>query len=143
MGLSHNTTAEQMTQSVLEGVALAFMQDKQCLQNAGLALKNIYLLGGGAQNHYWAAIIASALNHELRVLPQAQTGAACGAAHLAYLADPQHKQTHPFKLGPEMIIAPQPQWTQTYHEKIDLFTDLYRHIKPCFARIHSQKKETA
>ncbi len=84
--LGHETGRNAMTQAVLEGVAFAFRDGKAALESAGAPITEALVIGGGARSGLWLSILANVLDIRLHRYPQAETGAAFGAARLARLA---------------------------------------------------------
>ena len=82
IGMTPETTREQMTSAVLEGVAFALLHNLDIIRESGLIVSRSKICGGGAKNKTWLKIIASALDITLEVSPDEQ-GAALGAALLA------------------------------------------------------------
>ncbi|OOY10952.1 xylulokinase [Thioclava marina] len=85
-GLSHLSTAESMTQAVMEGVAFAFRDCQRVLAEAGTRVDQLIAVGGGSRSRLWLEMIATNLDTEI-LLPEAgDYGAAFGAARLGLCA---------------------------------------------------------
>jgi xylulokinase len=84
-GLTHDTSALALVQSVMEGVALALADGHDALIASGAHIGNVVLTGGGARSTLWARLIASAIGLPLEIQAGAETGPALGAARLARL----------------------------------------------------------
>ncbi len=85
-GLTHDSGRAQLARAVLEGVAFAFADGQQALQDGGARIDNVSLVGGGARSALWAQILADTLGRPLQRHSGAEVGAALGAARLARLA---------------------------------------------------------
>ncbi len=81
-GMTPATTREEMTLSILEGVAFALRQNLEIIRNLGVNITTSKICGGGARNKLWLKIIASVCNVEL-LIPEREQGGALGAALLA------------------------------------------------------------
>ena len=85
-GLGAETSVEDLTQAVLEGVAFGLCDSVQALRATGARLDRLFAIGGGAASRYWVELIATVLGVTL-VLPKAgEFGAALGAARLGLVA---------------------------------------------------------
>lgn len=82
-GLDHDTSAADIAQSVLEGVAFGMADGLTALCDAGVNVDHISVIGGGSQSYYWGQILAAALQRPLVYRDGAATGPAFGAARLA------------------------------------------------------------
>ena len=69
-----------------EGVALGLRDGLQTLGSPEPALQSLSLVGGGARDAWWAQLLADTLGLPLTLHEGAETGAALGAARLAWLA---------------------------------------------------------
>ncbi|MBU2992420.1 xylulokinase [Octadecabacter sp. 1_MG-2023] len=85
-GLSHDTTQEDMTQAVLEGVAFGLRDSLEALRSVGAAPQRLFAIGGGAKSEYWVSLIATVFNLPLDLPAGGEFGAALGAARLGICA---------------------------------------------------------
>lgn len=85
LGLSSQTTKEQMSLAVLEGVAFALRDCLELVKGCGIEVKTSTICGGGAKSALWQSIIANVLNVELNTV-ETEQGPAYGAAILAMAA---------------------------------------------------------
>jgi xylulokinase len=85
-GLDHGTGRAALARAVLEGVAFAFADGKDALEEAGTAIGGLQVIGGGARSVFWGRILATALDRPLLYPTGAEVGPAFGAARLARLA---------------------------------------------------------
>lgn len=84
--LGADTDRQQMTQAVLEGVAFAFRDGKQAMEQGGAKLHGAMVIGGGARSALWLQILSDVLDMPLTRTGGAEAGAALGAARLGRLA---------------------------------------------------------
>jgi xylulokinase len=85
-GLTAAHGREALAYAVAEGVALGLCDGLQTLGAPEPALQSLSLVGGGARDAWWAQLLADALGLPLTLHEGAETGAALGAARLAWLA---------------------------------------------------------
>ncbi|MSP53167.1 MAG: xylulokinase [Gammaproteobacteria bacterium] len=132
-GMTHETQRPQLTQAVLEGVALNFAEGQDCILQSGMQIKKIAVVGGGARSLYWGKILAATLNQPLTYYANREIGGALGAARLAYLAVNGVASLSDFPCLPiEQIIEPNTQWVDKYAKKKERFKKLYQAIKSEF-----------
>lgn len=81
-GMSMDTTREDMTQAVLEGVAFALRDSLEVAKSLGIKIDSSKICGGGAKSPLWRNIIASVLNLKLEIVEN-EEGPGFGAAILA------------------------------------------------------------
>lgn len=86
-GLSHDTDAAAACYAVIEGVAFGMRDGLDALRAAGAAPGRLAVVGGGARSDFWVQLHADLFGLELVTLEGGETGAALGAARLAWLAD--------------------------------------------------------
>ena len=84
-GMRMDSTREDLTQAVLEGVAFGLRDALEIARAAGLEVRSAGLSGGGAKSPLWRRILANILDLEL-TLPATEQGPGMGAAMLAAVA---------------------------------------------------------
>ena len=132
-GLTPSTTPEQVTQAVLEGVALSLADVQGSLEETGALPDRIAVNGGGSRSRFWMRILASALNKTVLLQDGSESGPAFGAARLARLAatgeDPAAVCSKP-RIAEE--IAPDQALAEAYSQRLTRFRALYRAVVPLF-----------
>jgi xylulokinase len=132
-GLTPSTTPEQVTQSVLEGVAFSLADCQAYVEETGPLPSRIAVNGGGARSRFWMRIVASALNRTVVLFEGGEGGPAFGAARLARLAvtgeDPITVCTKPAIAA---AIEPEPDLSAAYRERLKKYQSLYRALVPEF-----------
>jgi xylulokinase len=132
-GLTHETSAEAIAQSVLEGVAFAFRDGMDALLASGAKIESISVIGGGARSAYWGKILSAVLRRPLTYRDSGAVGPAYGAARLARMAAEN--------AGIEEVCAPPPilhvaepddRLAEHYAQKIGRYRQLYRNLKDLF-----------
>ena len=82
IGMSMDTSREDMNQAVLEGVAFGLRDSLEIVRSLGIEVSRSKICGGGARSGIWKKILANILNVTLEV-PEADEGPALGGAVLA------------------------------------------------------------
>ncbi|MDF1760371.1 MAG: xylulokinase [Coxiellaceae bacterium] len=135
-GMSYDTDASALMQSVLEGVALAFAEGQQILQDKGVEIQEVNLVGGGSRSAHWAQLLASVLQRPMAVLDSSEVGGALGAAKLAWLghtaADISELQTP----SVTQVFDPDVSMQRYYEERLGLFKNLYRDNRSYFGGLY-------
>lgn len=62
IGMSMDTTREDMTQAVLEGVAFGLRDSLEVARSLGISIERSKICGGGAKSPLWRKIIAAVMN---------------------------------------------------------------------------------
>ncbi|OQW46650.1 MAG: xylulokinase [Proteobacteria bacterium SG_bin6] len=86
VGLEHDSDPGRLILAVLEGVAFAFADGAAVLDQAGAAIDDIAVIGGGARSRLWGTVLAAALGRALDYRRDAAVGPAYGAGRLARIA---------------------------------------------------------
>jgi xylulokinase len=132
-GMTHTTTRADLTRAVLEGVAFAFADGQEAMVQAGVAIDEVSVVGGGAKSLYWGQILATILERPLLYRANRDVGAALGAARLAWLAaNPCDPQTAFVTPALENQIEPEQNRLEHYREKRALFKKLYTRLADVF-----------
>jgi xylulokinase len=134
IGMTHSTSAGDLVQSVLEGVAFAFAQGQQVIENAGVIIDNVAVTGGGARSTYWGEILSTILQRPLIYRRQAAIGGAFGAARLAWYSDHGGDFQTAFPSQEiEQIIYPIEANFAQMQKKRRVFESLYPVLKSTFS----------
>ena len=131
IGMSMDTTQEDMTLAVLEGVAFALRDSLECARALGIQITSSRLCGGGAKSALWQKIMANVLNIDIELLC-AEEGPGLGAAMLAAVASGEYPTVgDAAKRIVEMseIIHPTPEIAAAYEERYSVFRKLYPALK--------------
>jgi xylulokinase len=132
-GLTASSGPTQVTQAVLEGVALSLADAQGFLADTGALPDRIAVNGGGSRNRFWMSILASALGKTVLLQEGSGSGPAFGAARLARLAAGGEEPVEAcLKPKIESTISPQPALSAAYAERLPAFRALYRAVAPLF-----------
>lgn len=85
VGMSMNTSREDMVKAVMEGVAFALRDCVEIARESGINLTTAKICGGGAKSRIWCQITADVLKMDLEI-PACGEGPAYGAALMAMVA---------------------------------------------------------
>lgn len=85
-GLSADTTRDDLTRAVLEGVAFGLRDSFEALMATDAKVEQLIAIGGGTGSRYWLRLIASVLGVPLHLPSSGEFGAALGAARLGIVA---------------------------------------------------------
>lgn len=135
LGMRANTTREQMSLAVLEGVAFALRDCVECARQSGLNITKATVCGGGAKSAIWKRILANVLNCEIMSL-ETEQGPAYGAAILAMVGRGE-KDLNGIKplAGVKERISPETDIAARYEEKYRTFRKFYPSLKEIFSEI--------
>lgn len=132
-GMSGATTATDLVQAVLEGVALSLADCQAILARNGPLPEAVAVTGGGSRSRFWMRLLASALHRTILLQEGSETGPAHGAARLARLSvtgeDPAAVCMKPAIAGQ---IRPEPELVEAYADRLVRFRALYRALEGQF-----------
>ncbi len=130
-GMSMDTTREDMTQAVLEGVAFSFRDALEIVKSLGLNLERTKICGGGAKSALWRKIIANVLNLKVDII-ESEQGPGLGGAMLAAVGCGEYANVEEIAAKFVHIVAteePDPEIAAKYDAKYQTYRKLYPAIK--------------
>ena len=131
IGMRMDTTREQMTQAVMEGVAFALRDSYEVAKAQGIQMEKTRICGGGTKSELWRTIVANVLNLTVET-PEIEEGPAMGGAMLAAVGCGVFRDVAE---AAEQIVrvketlAPDPELAARYEEKYQIFRRLYPALK--------------
>ena len=131
LGMSMDTTRQEMSQAVLEGVAFGLRDSLEVARDLGVTVTSSRLCGGGAKSPLWQRILANVMKLTLEI-PVAEEGPALGAAMLAGVACglyPDVENACGRIVRVKSVVEPEPELIEKYEEKYQLFRKLYPALK--------------
>jgi len=137
IGLRMDTTRQQMTQAVLEGVAFAFRDCLEVARSQGAVISKSTLCGGGAKSTLWRRMMADILDIPLEI-PQTEQGPGYGAAILAGVVCGAWKNVNEAAMKlvhVKEVDEPEPELAGRYEERYQKWHSLYPALKESFRRI--------
>ncbi|MDO4621822.1 MAG: xylulokinase [Eubacteriales bacterium] len=134
IGMTMDSTRQDMTQAVMEGVAFGIRDSLEAAKNLGIQVPHSMICGGGAKSPLWRKIFANVLNIELTI-PETEQGPGYGGAILAAVACGEYASV---KEACEKLVKvtasekPDPVIAARYEEKYRVFHQLYPALKDLF-----------
>ncbi len=135
IGMSMDSTREDMTQAVMEGVAFGMRDSLEAARKLGIEVTRSMICGGGARSEQWKEIFANVLNVTLTV-PETEQGPGYGGAILAAVACGEFasvKDACDQLITITSEVRPEPEIAARYEEKYQQFRELYPALKPFFS----------
>lgn len=131
VGMSMDTTREDMTQAMLEGVAFGLRDSMETAKSTGLIPERSKICGGGAKSPLWRKIIANVMNMKIDRI-ESEEGPGYGAAILAAVGCGAFSSVEE-AAGRLVKITdteePDPQLAGKYEEKYQKYRKLYPALK--------------
>ena len=134
VGMSMDTTREDMTLAVLEGVAFGLRDSLEVARSLGIRIDSSRICGGGAKSPLWRQIIAAVMNVKLEII-ESEEGPGYGAAILAAVGCGTFESVESAceKLVKVIdTVEPDSVLVQKYEEKYQKFKQLYPIMKNWF-----------
>ncbi|HSL14993.1 MAG TPA: FGGY family carbohydrate kinase [Actinomycetota bacterium] len=135
-GLTLAHTRAHMTRAILEGSAYALRDILEAMKAAGLDVRRLTIVGGGAKGELWRQIKADVTGLPVRV-PESVETTATGAAILAAVASGGHRTiddaVRAFVAYRPNEHQPDPERQQAYDETYTLYREVYHALKPVFS----------
>ena len=134
IGMSMDTTREDMTQAVLEGVAFAIRDSFEVAKSLGINITETKICGGGAKSPLWKKIVANVLNINVNVI-ESEEGPGLGGAMLAAVACGEYASVEEAAAKIVKVIdtvKPEPELAAKYEERYQHFKKIYPTVKCLF-----------
>lgn len=137
IGMTMDTTREDMTQAVLEGVAFGLRDSLEVARSLGIKIERTKICGGGAKSPLWKRMIANIMNLKVDVI-ESEEGPALGGAMLAAVACGEYESV---ETAAEKIVKivgtvePEADLVAKYEERYQQFKKIYPACKPVFDAI--------
>ena len=134
IGMTMDTTRQDMTQAVLEGVAFAFRDSLEIGKKSGINVERTKICGGGAKSKLWIKILANVLNLKVDILER-EEGPSLGAAILAAVAAGEYKNVE--EATEKMVrivetVEPQAELVEKYEGCYEKFRKIYPACKDVY-----------
>ena len=134
IGMSMDTTREDMTQAVLEGVAFGLRDSLEVARSIGVSPERTKICGGGAKSPLWRKIIANVMNMKVDII-ESEEGPGYGAAILAAVGCGVFSSVEEAAKKLVKVVAteePDSELTAKYEERYQKFRKLYPALKGMF-----------
>lgn len=129
-----DTTREDMTQAVLEGVAFGLRDSLEVAKSLGVQIERTKICGGGAKSPLWKKIIANVLNLKVDVI-ESEEGPALGGAMLAAVGCGEYSDVE--TIAGQIVkvidtVEPEKELVEKYEARYQEFRKLYPAVKALF-----------
>lgn len=136
-GMTMDTTREEMTQAVLEGVVFALRDSLEVARSLGITIERTKICGGGAKSPLWKKMVANILNLKVDVLEN-EEGPALGGAILAAVGcgeypDVQTAVKHLVHI--RETVEPEAELVKKYEKQYGKFREIYPAMKEVFKKL--------
>ena len=136
-GITMDTTREDMTQAVLEGVAFATRDMYEVAKSIGITPERTMICGGGAKSPLWRKMIANILNIKVDV-PACEEGPGMGGAMLAMVACGEYSSVEKAAAAIVKVKGteePDPELVEKYEARYQQFKEIYPALADTFDKI--------
>ncbi len=135
-GLTLSTGRGTLIRAILEGAAFALRHNVDVATEAGLTVREIRTVGGGARSRLWNQIKADVLGRPI-LIPERFLGAPFGDALLAGLGCGEYSDIRKTVRALEAIrerYDPEPAVRALYDERYAVYRELSGRLQPLFGR---------
>lgn len=137
IGMTMDTTREEMTQAVLEGVAFGLRDSLEVARSLGINIERTKICGGGAKSPLWKKIIANVMNLKVDVI-ESEEGPGYGGAILAAVGCGEYASVE--EAGDKLVkvvetIEPDAELVAKYEERYQKFRKIYPTVKGLFQEL--------
>lgn len=131
IGMTMDTTREEMTQAVLEGVAYGLRDSLEVARTLGIRPERTRICGGGAKSRLWRRIVANILDLKVDTV-ECEEGPGYGAAILAAVGCGVFETVDAAVqriVKVKETIEPEPELAAKYEQNYQRFRKLYPLLK--------------
>lgn len=134
IGMTMDTTREEMTQAVLEGVAFGLRDSLEVARKLGIQIERTKICGGGAKSPLWKKIIANVMNLKVDVI-ESEEGPGYGGAILAAVGCGAYASVE--EAAEKLVkivetVEPEEELVDRYEERYQKFRKIYPAVKELF-----------
>lgn len=134
IGMNMETSREDMTLAMMEGVAFALRDSYEIAKSLGITIERTKMCGGGAKSPLWRKIMANVLNLKVDIL-EAEEGPALGGAMLATVGCGKYVSVE--EAAEKIVriketIEPDPEIANLYEERYHVYKKIYPSVKSLF-----------
>lgn len=137
IGMTMDTTREEMTQAVLEGVAFGLRDSLEVARSLGIKIERTKICGGGAKSPLWKKIIANVMNLKVDVI-ESEEGPGYGGAILAAVGCGEFASVE--EAADKLVkvidtVEPEPELVAKYEARYQQFKKIYPTVKGLFREL--------
>lgn len=137
IGMTMDTTREEMTQAVLEGVAFGLRDSLEVARSLGIKIERTKICGGGAKSPLWKKIIANVMNLKVDTI-ESEEGPGYGGAILAAVGCGEFASVE--EAAGTLVkvvdtIEPDAELVAKYEERYQKFKKIYPTVKELFPEL--------
>lgn len=134
VGMSMDTTREDMTQAVMEGVIFGLRDSLEVARKLGISIGRTKICGGGAKSSLWKEMTANIMNMEVDII-ETEEGPGYGGAILAAVgceafADVEDAVKQLVRIVD--TVKPDAGLVKKYEQKYQKFKEFYPAVKKLF-----------
>ena len=138
IGMTMDTTREDMTQAVLEGVAFGLRDSLEVARSLGIQIDRTKICGGGAKSPLWKKIIANVMNLKVDVI-ESEEGPGYGGAILAAVGCGEFASVE--EAAEKLVkvvdtVEPEVDLVAKYEERYQKFKQIYPTLKGLFQELN-------
>lgn len=136
-GITMDTTREDMTLAVLEGVAFGLRDSLEVARSLGIQIERTKICGGGAKSPLWKKIIANVMNLKVDVI-ESEEGPGYGGAMLAAVGCGAFESVE--EAAEKLVkvvdtVEPETDLVEKYEERYQQFKNIYPAMKELFQKM--------
>jgi len=137
IGMTMDTTREEMTQAVLEGVTFGLRDSLEVAKNLGIQIDRTKVCGGGAKSDLWKKMLANIMNLKVDVI-ESEEGPGYGGAILAAVGCGEYASVE--EAAEKLVrvvdtVEPDAELVAKYEERYQKFRQIYPTVKGLFQEL--------
>lgn len=144
IGMSLDTTKDEMLRSVFEGTAFALRHVMDTIKSAGGKADCLRITGGGAKSRTWSRIKASMLHMPVHILDEKSGDVPFGDAlivghSIGVFSDLTASIDKLIRV--KEVIQPDEEWAAVYDRLYPYYLDMYKHLDEDFIKLRKTMQE--
>ena len=137
IGMTMDTTREEMTQAVLEGVIFGLRDSLEVAKNLGIRIERTKVCGGGAKSDLWKKMLANIMNLKVDII-ESEEGPGYGGAILAAVGCGEYASVE--EAAEKLVrvvdtLEPEAELVAKYEERYQKFKQIYPTVKGLFQEL--------
>ena len=136
-GLTLNTTKGEIAKAILEGLTYELRLNLETMQQAGINIREIIAVGGGAKSPGWLRMKTNITGRPLKILKNKEA-APLGAGILAGVGCGHYRsfeEAVDTMVKVERVYEPDPAECRVYEEHYEVYRRLYAAVLPLYKQI--------